>query len=177
MHLAAVIDSLHATVPVVAYRPELIDSICNLDKSLYVIDGSRTAQEIYDNLLQRRYQFKADQRSALDKCPLIEGTMFIVFEISGTGTIGYAEVVRSGIDCPRLAQRVLAELRAMRFMADKSGAPTAVVYKISFEKMARPTAGQNSRTPQNGLAVLLALSILNLVYWVFIFPAISNSNN
>jgi hypothetical protein len=183
MHLAAVIDSLHATEPVVTpppyggrYRPELIDSICDLDKSLYVIAGSRTAREVYDYMRRQEYLFKADQKAVLDKCPLIEGKMFVVVEISGKGTIGYAEVARSNIECPQLAKKVLSRLRAMRFKTGKSGAATSVVYKIGFDKMAQLSVTEKNKAAKTAGAGLIALLIFSLFYWLLLRPALFDSN-
>jgi hypothetical protein len=135
--LAAAVDSLQAAAPVKApvfggkFGAERIDSICGLDKSLYVISGSRGAQEIYDFLRRREYLFKECQKTSLSaEYPFIDGEMFVMLEIGRDGRVGYVEVAKSTIACRLYTEKVLGTLRGFRFKTIDTSEPTAVVYKV-----------------------------------------------
>jgi hypothetical protein len=178
MHLAEAVDKQHATAPVALisrpfggkYRPDQIDSICDLGKSVYIINGSRTAQEVYDYLSRREYLFKDDQKSALDVCPLIKGDIFLILEIAGDGTIDHVDVARSDIDCPVLVKKMSKNFHAMQLSGIKSAEPTAVVYKIRFEDISQAVAAQKrAGRIIGGMITGVLLLLLNL----FLIPSMT----
>ncbi len=149
------------SVPI-AYDRGFLDSICELNKILYVVEGARTAKSIYEHLQGKEAIFYQYQRQRLDQSLWIFGDLYLLMGIDEAGQVTHVTKLKSTVGDTVLQNQVIRRLREIPFNpAPEGSGPTAVVYRVRFELL---DAGVNAaavtlRVLGGVLTVLMLLSL------------------
>lgn len=149
------------SVPI-TYDRGYLDSICELNKTLYVVEGARTARSVYDHLEGKEGIFYQYQRQRLDQSPWVSGDLYLLMGIDEAGKVAYVTKLKSTVGDTVLQDQVIRRLKEIAFdPAPEGSGPTAVVYRVQFELL---DAGVNAAavTLRVLVSVLTVLMLLNL---------------
>jgi len=137
-----------------------VDSICKLDKKVYIVNGKRTAQSVFNFMKSQDSTMVALQTMRLELNPDVQGDVFVLMKIDETGAVRLAEIALSKIDDNLLETQIVETIKKMNFPKLKGETDlTTCLYKITFYK-------RNLRGQKVALAIIG--SVLSLGVYIFI---------
>ena len=141
------------SVPI-AYDRGYLDSICELGKTVYVVDGAWTADSIHVYLVNEEDVFQEYRRSGRN--PRVSGDVFLLMRIEESGEVSHVSKVKSTVGDTALEDRVVRGLKEITLRAARQGTGRAVVvYRVRFEPVRRGVSAV--AVTLTGIAVALAL--------------------